>query len=260
MHSLTVIGILVFAVTGTLVIDQHIVDPTPLTVPSSVKGTFERQDVGMPKDIDKGAKGGPVDEFVFTISQPVRFRAMLECESCLPRLILNTDARILAKTNHYLTADIDQRLQPGKHTLWAGTITGRDGSYLLQVSDDGKALTPKLKSFPSVAASYQSGTKTIKALTTVRLGWESVVAQKSAANVGQVFKAIKYSDILGVDNTITSTANVGAIVAFGAYGAAARSEQRWITIRTADEAVVLNVPARHYAMLLAELQRVTGKQ
>jgi hypothetical protein len=226
-----------------------------LTVPSVTKSTFDGGQP-MPEQLDKGAKGGPAERYRLSVKAKTKFRALLECDSCLPRMILLDGAGVvLAKSNDPIAAKISATLAPGDYTVWVASVPDRQGAYVLSTSA-GEEIAGVIQTFTGVTASFQSGTKTVKQDVTVRVGLESVVLQESYDT--KIFKTFKRTDIQTVEGSTTNKTNVGAAIMWGPSVAGAQ-QQKWIRVTAADQNVALEVPSKTYQLLLAELERIAKK-
>jgi len=238
-------------------------DPRPSTtvaVPGSVKGTLDDKDERMPIDIDKGAKGGPVDSIAFRLNQPSRVYLMLECEQCLPRLVLMDGDGVALKKDTLQTsrpARVKADLKTGDYVVKVGSVVARGGSYALTVSNTAEPEATLLV-FNYVKAGIVKGGKSVQTRVTVRVGWSGVTLQE-ADHPEKVLRTIPFADVVGIDSATTSTSNMTAAVLFGPAFAQS-GHQQWITMRTSAETVTLQVEAKDYPLVLSELQRLTAKK
>jgi hypothetical protein len=209
----------------------------------------------MPSEVDNGAQGGPVDVFAFTLRLPTDTHYMLECESCLPRLVLQaTDGTILKRTHGSTRAEFRVPLKPGSYEISAASVAGRGGAYQLAISA-GLELSPTLQTFTAVAT-RQKGTKTIKTEVLLRIGWDTITLQDS--NSDDIVKTFKADEILSINSATTHGTDVaGALLPGPAFSS--QDNQR-VTIRTSAESVALDVGAKQYPLVVSELERVTRKK
>lgn len=232
--------------------------PTAIEIPATAKGSFDKGDRTLPEYISR--KPALADVYTFTLAARTKIRTMLECESCLPAIAIESRAtRRINSASHWVHAFVVATLDPGEYNLWVASPTsaGRDGAYAVTISDSGENLLPTLKAFTNVKASYQVGTKTERVTADVRIGWETVVIQRvgTASNPGPILKTFRFSELVAVEGSTTSKNNIGAAIAFGPAFAQS-SHQQWVSVRTASDSIVLQVEANQFSMAVSELQRL----
>jgi hypothetical protein len=102
----------------------------PIDFPGVAQGSLSDEDERMPKSVDAGAKGGPSDPYTFTLSKPTRFYALLECDSCLPRLVLTgPDEAVNKRASGLTTTTLKVDLDTGTYVLRAASDNGWGGDY-----------------------------------------------------------------------------------------------------------------------------------
>jgi hypothetical protein len=178
----------------------------------------------------------------------------MECESCLPRVTLLDGVKMLVKrSDKSEIVAFDLNLPADTYTIWAATQPGRGGRYRLTISNT--EVTPKHLVFTGITAKQQVGTKTKSVSTRVRLGWDSITLTDVYY---KVVKSFEFKDIQEVGSNVASKTDIGTAILLGP--AWAHSSDKWISIRTADETLVLSVPGNTFQILLTELQRRTQKK
>lgn len=231
-------------------------DDKPLPIPGSVKSNFDNGQP-MSEALDKGAKGGPSERYAFTLKAKTKFRALLECDSCLPRLVLQDSAGlVIKKASNEIAVDLSATLEAGSYALSASTVPDRQGAYVLGTSNTGEEIDAKIQVYRDVTGSYQSGSKTIKKSVIVKVGLESIVLVEPVDF--KIFKSLKRSDIQSVEGATTNKTNVGAAIMWGPAVAGAQ-QQKWIRITAAEQNLALEVPSKTYQLLLAELERIAKR-
>jgi hypothetical protein len=180
---------------------------------------------------------------------------MLECESCLPRLVLQgTDGTILKRIHGSTRAEFRVPLKPGSYEISAASFAGRGGAYQLAISA-GLELYPTLQTFIAVAT-RQKGTKTSKTEVLLRIGWDTITLQDSSSD--EIVKTFKADEILSINSATTHGTDVAGAPLLGA--AFSPQDNQRVTIRTSDESVALDVGAKQYPLVVSELERLTRKK
>ena len=228
-------------------------DDKALPLPGSIKSNFDNGQP-MSEALDKGAKGGPSERYAFTLKLKTKFRALLECDSCFPRLVLQDSAGlVIKKASNEIAVDMSSILDPGSYVLSASTVPDRQGPYVLGTNNVGEEIDSKIQVYRDITGSYQNGSKTIKKTVIVKAGLESIVLVEPLTF--KIFKNFKRSDIESVEGATTNKTNVGAAIMWGPSVAGAQ-QQKWIRITAAEQNLALEVPSKTYQLLLAELQRI----
>jgi hypothetical protein len=86
------------------------------------------------------------------------------------------------------------------------------------------------------------------------VGEEAFAVTTNVTTNDTVVKEFKYADIVDVTSATSSSSSPGAAILFGpAFGTS--SHQRLITVKTADDDIVLNVPAKTFQVIVAEIEK-----
>jgi hypothetical protein len=139
-----------------------------------------------------------MDTYTFILTQPTHFFALLECDSCLPRLVLLAPNELVCKrAGNGVDAPMKIDLDKGTYTLCVGSVAGRGGNYELRVSDTEP--TAKMPVFIDIAMRVQEGqkAKTYTALT-ARVGPRLLLIE----NTSGIVRSIKSGEGEGADASI----------------------------------------------------------
>lgn len=216
--------------------------PALVKLPTVVKGAFDASDGTAPVS--------------FTLNKPSKVRVMLECDTCAPRLsLMDANGKVLKRNENWVTAFVEANLNAGSYVVWATTAPDRRGDYILTLSDGEQDIIPVLQTFLSVNASYRAGTRTIKGYGGVRVGTSTLSVELKNS---KVFKSLKLADVVAIEASTTTSSNMASRALLGQL-ASDSTQALWITVRTANEHIVLDVAAKDYAILLAALKTATGK-